>query len=527
MAAFRERLAEVNPPETGRRWLYVPYDQLSDARGPLSRDDPATLGIVLVESPAKAARRPYHRQKLAFVLANQRHFALEQAARGVAVRHVVSENGFAEALAHQAAELGRIEVMEPAERELRVELAPLVAGGRLVVRPHEGWLTSRETFLESQPKGPPYRMDAFYRRVRREHDILMDGDRPRGGRFSFDAENRQPWRGDPPAPDPPTFPVDPIKEEVARLVERRFADHPGQVDLPHLPATKQDAEHAWAWFQEHGLPEFGPYEDAMSRRSSGLFHSRLAALIHVHRLTPGRVVREVEHLDIPLASQEGFLRQIWGWREFVRHVHVETDGLRQGYAAAPDGGPDRPAEPDALGAGRPLPPAWWKGGSGLACLDHVVDDVWREAWSHHITRLMVLGNLATLLDVSPRELTDWFWVAYVDAYDWVVEPNVLGMASFATGDLMTTKPYVSGSAYIDRMGDYCGDCAFDPKNDCPITRLYWAFLARHEEQLADNPRLRVVMASLRKRSAGKREEDAAVFEHVSTELTAGRRLTPN
>ncbi|NIT96742.1 MAG: deoxyribodipyrimidine photolyase, partial [Actinobacteria bacterium] len=195
----------------------------------------------------------------------------------------------------------------------------------------------------------------------------------------------------------------------------------------------------------------------MSTRSTGLFHTRISSLLNLHRLHPGRVVREVAELDVPLASREGFIRQVLGWREFVRHVHVATDGLRripdqavesraapgdagyerwagQPWAGSAPGGIDGGAAPSLLGADGPLPPAFWGTPSGLHCLDSVVSDVWREGWSHHITRLMVLSNLATLLDVEPRELADWFWVAYTDAYDWVVEPNVLGMGTFAAGD---------------------------------------------------------------------------------------------
>lgn len=160
----------------------------------------------------------------------------------------------------------------------------------------------------------------------------------------------------------------------------------------------------------------------------------------------------------------------------------------------------------------------------MACLDRVVDDVWREGWSHHITRLMVLSNLAMLLDVSPRELTDWFWVAYVDAFDWVVEPNVLGMGTFAMGDLMTTKPYVSGAAYIDRMSDFCRGCRFDPKTTCPITPMYWAFLARHAPALTGNARMAMPLRSLAKRAPARRAMDAAVFDSVSRTLQAGQPL---
>lgn len=517
MSEFWQRLREGRPPAKARRWLFVPYDQLHGDLGPLGCEPPGELGIVLVESRAKAARRPYHKQKLALVLANLRHFALEQQARGVAVRHVATAGGYAEALAPLVAELGPLRVMRPAERELRAELAPLVAAGALVEIPHEGWLTTAADF--AAVPGPPWRMDAFYRQVRRRTGVLMHRGKPIGGRFSFDVENRHRWRGEPSPPAEPTFAVDAITREVCDLVAREFAAHPGALRPEHLPATGADAEGALHHALVHCLPHFGPFEDAMSTRSSGLFHTRLSPLLNLHRLLPSRVLAAVLAADLPLASQEGFVRQLLGWREFVRHVHEATDGLRHvgGTALAND----------TLHADRDLPPVFWGGApSGLQCLDHVVADVWREGWSHHITRLMVLGNLATLLGISPRQLTDWFWVAYVDAFDWVVEPNVLAMATYAVGDLMTTKPYVAGAAYLGRMGDYCGGCAFDPRTTCPITRLYWAFLARHAERLAGNQRLAMPLRSVARRAPAERARDARVAALVQAALARGERLDP-
>jgi deoxyribodipyrimidine photolyase-related protein len=517
---FREALRAIRRDERGRRWLFVPYDQLTDRVGPLAREDPSKLGIVLVESPEKAARRPYHQQKLALVLANLRAFALEQAQRGVAVRHVVSQGDYARALAPLVDELGPVAVMEPAERELREELRPLVDGGKLHVLRHEGWLTSRDDFLAGAGPMPPWRMDAFYRHVRKRTGILMEGGRYAGGKVSFDTENRKAWKGTPPAPRPPTFPTSELKDEVLDLVRTRFGHHPGTLDGDALPSTLADAQALWKWATSACLPHFGPFEDAMSVKSTGLFHTRVAPLLNLHRLLPLQLVRDVEALPIDLPSKEGFIRQVLGWREFVRHVHVETDGFRKG----PNGDPS--AAPSFLGAARPLPAAYWGTPSGLACLDAVVRDVWREAYSHHITRLMVLSNLATLLDISPRALTDWFWVAYADAYDWVVEPNVLGMGTFAIGDTMVTKPYVSGAAYIDRMSDYCKQCTFDPKSTCPVTPLYWAFLERHRAVLGRNPRLSVPLAALAKRDGERKKEDARVFDRVSATLARGKPLTP-
>jgi deoxyribodipyrimidine photolyase-related protein len=393
-------------------------------------------------------------------------------------------------------------------------------------------------------------MDAFYRYVRRDTGILMRKKKPEGGKFSFDAENRLPWKGKPAPPDPPSFPTDPIKQEVGKLIQSKFSHHPGHLDLDALPATRADAKKLWAWAKRKCLPTFGPYEDAMSLRSRGLFHTRISALMNIHRLLPSRIISDTLDMDLPLGSREGFIRQVLGWREFVKHVHSTTEGFRRLtassipiYASPGDGGYglwsgkswkskrapknlDGGAAPSALGGETPLPPAYWGERSGLACLDHVVSTVWEDGYSHHITRLMILSNLATLLDVQPRQLTDWFWVAYTDAYDWVVEPNVLGMGTFALGEMMITKPYVSGAAYINRMSDYCGACAFNPKTNCPITPLYWAFLARHQEKLRDNPRLRMPYVSLKKRSQGQLGKDQATFQVLRDALLAAERVAP-
>lgn len=508
MSVFRESLPSI--PAGSRRWLYVPYDQLTASVGPLSDAPPEELGIVMVESAHKASRRPYHKQKLALVLTNQRHFALEQAQRGVAVDYRMSERPYADVLREVCEARGPLEMMEAAERELRQELAPLVEAGALTVVPHAGWLTSADDF----PDGPPWRMDVFYRRVRRRTGWLMEGGAPEGGRFSFDGDNRKRWSGTPAAPDVPRFVPDALTLEVAELVRRRFSSHPGRLDPGALPASVEDAERLWAWALAECMTSFGPYEDAMSRRSRSLFHTRVAPLLNLHRLLPERVVSDVAGCDAPLNSREGFVRQVLGWREFVRHVHRATDGFRRGTS-------------DPLGRTADLIPAYWEGApSGWDCLDTAVEAVWDEGYTHHIPRLMVLSNLATLLDLSPAQLSSWFWVGFTDAYDWVVEPNVIGMGTFGAGDVMTTKPYVSGAGYIAKMGDYCKGCAFDPKRTCPITPLYWAFLARHESALSDVERMRLPLASLRRRAADKRRSDAATFERVRAVLDAGETLTP-
>ncbi len=271
-----------------------------------------------------------------------------------------------------------------------------------------------------------------------------------------------------------------------------------------------------------------------------LFHSRTSVLVNLGRLLSADLIRDVEAAAssgaVSLSSAEGFIRQLLGWREFMRHIHEQTDGYRllaghvpqehraniqevspdqtpgaaQAYAlpsrkkSQPD--PYVGATPSALGAALPLPAVYWGVKSGLHCMDTVVEQVVRDGWSHHITRLMVLSNLATLCGFSPRELTDWFWFAYVDAYDWVVETNVLGMATYADGGLTATKPYVSGAAYINKMSNYCGHCQYDPKKStgegsCPFTALYWTFLERNQTVLGNNFRLQMPYNTLRKKSS--------------------------
>jgi deoxyribodipyrimidine photolyase-related protein len=339
--------------------------------------------------------------------------------------------------------------------------------------------------------------------------------------------------------------------EVVALVEEHFGDHPGHIDVHTLPSTAQDATELWAWATAHCMECFGPYEDAMSTASRTVFHTLISQTLNLHRLLPRQVVEDVVAMDLPLNSKEGFVRQVLGWREFVYHVHEQTQGFRALPTArkapevrdhigdarwhdktskrlddALDGRFAANACPNAMDAHGPLPQAFWGKKSGLFCLDHVVEQVMQTGYSHHIERLMVLGNIATLLDISPRELTDWVWVSYVDAYDWVVEPNVLGMATFGLGDLFTTKPYIAGSNYINKMSNYCTSCAFHPTKTCPISHMYWAYLARHELKLSKNFRMNLTMGSLRKRSASKRSQDERVFARVEERLAKGQALTP-
>ena len=386
--------------------------------------------------------------------------------------------------------------------------------------------------------------------MRKRTGILMDSPTKfTGGQLSFDAENRQAYRGEVPVPARPSYPPDAITLELIEWLSSNGVPSIGTFDGFDLPVTAKDCRAYWKFALEHLLPNFGPYEDAMSSKEPMLFHSAISALTNVSRLLPRDIVADVaeayDRMALPLASAEGFIRQILGWREFMRHIHRVTDGFRtvEQHPDPPanrtaneyshllvkernDAAPDRPAMPSALDAHRPLPPAYWGVPSGMFCLDTATQQVMYQGWSHHILRLMVLSNLATLCGFSPRELTDWFWVAYVDAYDWVVEPNVLGMSTFADGGLTATKPYVSGAAYINRMSDYCGKCRLDPRKNtgpgsCPFTALYWSFLERHQDRLGTNQRMRMPYNTLNKKTAKERDELRARAERAIAQLERG------
>ena len=366
----------------------------------------------------------------------------------------------------------------------------------------------------------------------------MENAKPTGGQFSFDADNRNPFRNEVPVPTPPAFPPDDITREVIDYIAATYSHHFGEISGFDLPCTQAESDRMWLFALDHLLPHFGRFEDAMRDDHGQLFHSRTSAPLNLARMLPRQLVDDVADRArqglLPLASAEGFIRQLLGWREFMRHIHEQTDGYRllavppepnpRPQETSPDAdeptdpyqpataaaGPDpyAGARPSFLRADRPLPAAYWGVKSGLHCLDTVVAQVVQEGWSHHIPRLMVLSNLAMLCGYSPRELTDWFWFAYVDAYDWVVETNVLGMSTYADGGLTATKPYVSGAAYINRMSNFCPHCQFDPKKSltadaCPFTALYWTFLERNQDLLGTNFRLKMPYNTLRKKPASE------------------------
>jgi deoxyribodipyrimidine photolyase-related protein len=465
-----------------RRWLFA--DQL----GPHFVDDPGQP-VLLVESAAVFRRRTFHRQKAHLVLSALRHRAAELGDRAVFLR----TDTYGEALR----QLGEpVDVCHPTSRKAR----DLVRRLGVPVLPPRGFVTSPAEFTTWATGRKELRLEDFYRHARQVHGVLMDGTDPAGGVWNLDADNREP----PPrgqqrlgVPPPPAIVEDDIDAEVRADLDRwesegvRFVG----VDGPRsFPVTRAEALTRLRHFVTHRLPMFGPYEDAMLAGDPWMAHSGLSAPMNLGLLDPLEVVRRAEEAyrdgSAPLASVEGFTRQIIGWRDFVWHLYWWFDA---DYRAS-----------NGLGAGEPLP-RWFAELDADAvearCLSDVLAGVRDRAWVHHIPRLMVLGNYAMQRGWRPAEVADWFHRCFVDGYEWVMTANVIGMSQYADLGAMSTKPYAAGGAYVHRMSDYCGGCRYDPKvrvgeRACPYTAGYWAFLQRNADVLRGNHRMRQPLRGL-------------------------------
>ncbi|RZL31152.1 MAG: cryptochrome/photolyase family protein [Rubrivivax sp.] len=346
------------------------------------------------------------------------------------------------------------------------------------------------------------RMEYFYREQRQRHGVLMEDGKPAGGQWNFDADNREAFGADGPAARParPGFPPDACTAAVIELVNSRFAQHPGQLDSFAWPVTRAQALEALHAFIELRLPLFGRYQDAMWPGDPWLYHSHLSAALNLKLLNPREVVAAAEAAwrsgQAPLASVEGFVRQILGWREYVRGIY---------WTRMP-----RYAELNALDAHEDLPAWYWTGATDMACLRDALAQTLAHGYANHIQRLMVTGLFALMLGVEPRQVHAWYLAVYVDAVEWVELPNTLGMSQYADGGLMGSKPYVATGRYIQRMSPHCKGCRYDPAQRsgdraCPFTTLYWNFLMRHETLLAGNPRMALQVKNVARLSDEQRQ----------------------
>ena len=457
--------------------------------------------ILLIESSSVLHWRRYHRQKLVLVWSSMRHFAADLTLAGWTVDHLEASS-FAEALGSWIPSQGitRLELMEPAERPFRQAIDRLALPIPLQWHPSNAFLWSREEFAAWARPYKQLRLELFYRQGRRRFGVLMDGDGPMGSQWNYDQANRKAPPKGMQGPEPLTFEPDGITRAVIAKVERLAGelDASGEAGLPgesqpfHWGVTRSQALAVLEHFIATRLDGFGPYQDAMVGGQPTLWHALLSPYLNLGLLGPLEVIRRLEQAGLergtPLASLEGVIRQILGWREY-------THGLYWWF------GSDY-SQRNHFGADRPLP-AWLEGlgGSGMACLDTVLGELKVSGYAHHIQRLMVLANYGLIAGIDPQALTGWFHRMFIDGYDWVMQTNVLGMGLFADGGLLASKPYAASGNYINRMSTYCKGCRYSPKqrsgpDACPFNSLYWDFLARHAGELGPNPRMTLVIKQL-------------------------------
>ena len=470
--------------------VWVFGDQLNRSIGVLADVSPSTHRVLLVESRTKLNGRRWHVQRAHFLIASMRRFAHELRAAGFVVDYRVSDT-FGDGFRSHVEQFSPTHVVatEPNSLHARRLVSNL---GVATVRSNQ-FLCHHFDFAEWADTRRSLRLEDFYRHQRTRLDYLMDGHEPAGGRWNFDAENRKP----PPRDGSHRWPVPPLEEldDVDRAV---LADLPSSCrgEWPHgaWATSRAGAVRRLNHFVNNVLPAFGPHEDAMLSDNWHLAHSMLSPYLNNGLLMPDEVCDSVERAyregRVPIASAEGFIRQVIGWREYVWGLY---------WRWMPDY-----RDENALSANRDLPRAFTTAGATqMRCVASCVQAIEQRGWAHHIQRLMVLGNLALVAGVSPRQMTDWMWESFVDGAEWVMVPNVVGMALYADGGRMSTKPYAAGGAYIDRMSDYCNGCAFDRKQRvgaaaCPFTTLYWDFLLRHSDRFASNPRMVVQVRAAQK-----------------------------
>lgn len=510
-----------------RHLILLLGDQLSVDSPALADFDPAQDAVLMIEAAGEATAVWSHKARISLFLSAMRHFAQQLAARGWPLDYVRLDAeqpaGFADRLMlalarHQPQALKLLEAGEWRMQQL-IDGVCRQAGVPLLWVDDTHFLCSRESFARWARGKRELRMEFFYREMRRQHAVLMDGVEPVGGQWNFDADNRSPYpkKGGPGAiPAPAGFEPDAITREVFALVGQRFPDHPGSLAQFRWPVTREQALEALAVFIGQRLPNFGKYQDAMWTDTPTGWHSLLSAALNLHLLDPREVIAAAEDAwrkgRVPLEAAEGFIRQILGWREFIRGVYWL----------------DMPAMRDAnhYAHTRDLPRWFWTGDTQMACMRDSLKQTLELGYAHHIQRLMVTGNFALLAELSPQQVGDWYLAIYVDAIEWVELPNTAGMALHACGPRFTSKPYIASGAYIQRQSNYCGGCRYRPgersgEDACPFTTLYWHFIDRHHDALAASPRTALMAKNLQKIGEPER---AAIRQRAVEMLEALDRL---
>lgn len=509
----RSRLPPVSERQKSlkTRCLAVVFgDQLDRHSGALQDLDPEQDAVLMMEVAEEATYIPQHRQRLVLFFSAMRHHAQDLRERGYRVFYSELDDpdnrgNFRDELSRWFERTGpeQVRAVLPGDYRVLSLLQDACQARDLVLEllPDHHFIDTPEAFEQWAGERKLLRLEDYYRQMRKQHDLLMEDGQPAGGQWNYDTDNRESFRAGkvPDIKAPRSFRPDDITREVMDLVAREFPDAPGQLDGFDYPVTHEQALAALRDFIQHRLPHFGTYQDAMARGRPYLYHSRLSCVLNLHLLDPRKAIQsaiEAWRADhAPLNAVEGFVRQILGWREFIRGVYWWR---MPAYA-----------ELNELEAEQPMPALFWTGDTDMACVRDAVGQLQDTAYAHHIQRLMVLGLLAQLIGVKPYEVHRWHMSLYADAVDWVSLPNVLGMSQFGDGGIVGSKPYCASGNYINRMSNHCGDCRYQPgeavgEAACPFTTLYWDFLSRHRRRLSNNRRMHFQYLNLDKKSDADR-----------------------
>ncbi|MBC8042021.1 MAG: cryptochrome/photolyase family protein [Rhizobacter sp.] len=504
-----------------KKAVWILGDQLSMKSSSLAAIAAGTDLVLMIESLERAREHNYHKAKLMLLYSAMRHFKLELEDAGYTVHYDELGEGknFLQGLKAFVKTNGVTElaIMQPAEAAADAFVHGLSQGIGIpvAITPNNMFLTPREAFIAKHRGKKHLVMEHFYRDMRRNLHVLMTPQgEPEGGVWNLDKENRNPIKTKISIPALPQFKKDSIDLEVETVVNQYFKNNFGTTANFNLPTTRLGAEIFFDHFITHRLPLFGDYEDAMLQSELVLFHSFVSPLVNIGLLDVMTLVRRVEaeyHQGrAPLNAAEGFIRQLIGWREFMYGCYWTKMSAGNYH------------DENFLEATRALPPFYWTGDATILssgsrkmnCISQCVLKVREHGYTHHIERLMVLGNFALIAGVRPSEINDWFWECYLDAYDWVVTPNVVGMSQFADGGFVATKPYAASANYISKMSDYCSHCRFDKnaktgETACPFNYLYWDFYMRNESKLRKNPRIGMAYVLLDKKSPEEKSDIAA------------------
>lgn len=500
---------------TNASLILVLGDQLTMDRGALKQARPGEDVILMAEVKDEALYVKHNKHKIVLIFAAMRHFCEQLRTAGFEVVYFDYDAGLTSL--YQAVQEGlkqtsavQLRVCEPGEYRLQQDMQSWSPGVPMEWVQDDRFLATAEEFAAWAEGRKQLRMEYFYRLMRRKYHLLLDEQgQPEGGKWNFDAENRKGWRGQESIPERSHTDIDAITAKVITLVDAAFADHPGDLSQFRLAVTTAAAEAQFEEFLQRALPMFGRYQDALTEDSEWLFHSLISMYINIGLLDPLTVCQHVEahwragHCE--LSAAEGFIRQILGWREYVRGIY---------WLFMPDY-----KSRNTLAARHPLPDWFWTANTDLRCLHRALQQSLDHGYAHHIQRLMVIGNFALLAGLDVDQVCDWYLAVYSDAFEWVELPNTLGMALYGDGGVMASKPYAASGKYLQRQGDHCKQCRYSPsqttgENACPYNSLYWSFLHRNQDHLQNNPRMGLALANWKRKPE---QEQAAILQWADHE----------